>query len=75
MGRKFGGLSISTDSIYPPRINLLQWAPVQGFLGDEDAEAEFNTMYHRTIGKYEADLHGNNSQETERAARQMKINE
>ena len=57
-------------AIYPPSINLLQWGNEQGFLGDEDAEAELLAMYHRTIGKYEPELHGNKSIEAERAARQ-----
>lgn len=57
-------------SIYPPSINLLQWAPAQGFLGEGDAASELEAMYQRTIGKYEADGHGNNSQEAEKAARQ-----
>jgi hypothetical protein len=57
-------------TIYPPSINLLQWAPSQGFLGNESAEVELATMYQRTIGKYEEEHHTNNSLEAERAARQ-----
>jgi len=63
------GLESFIYQVYPKNNNHLQWSEISAFLGEEDAEEEFEKLYERVIGKFEAEPAVNKSLEAEKAAR------